>query len=100
MLVVVTGLLLLSAGGALAQGPPVEKETQRLVTSVSESLRQVLTCGGTPLRRGWWGQCGSLVIVLLPARSRCQGGARHWTNDLDAGEDRRTLVRRREPHWS
>ena len=53
VLVVVTRLLLLSAGGALAQGPPVEKETQRHVTSVSESLRQVLTCGGTRLGVGW-----------------------------------------------
>ena len=51
MLVVVTGLLLLSAGGALAQGPPVEKETQRLVTSVSESLRQVLWAFGLEFLR-------------------------------------------------
>jgi hypothetical protein len=37
------------------------------------------------------------VIVLLPARSRCQGGAPGWTYDLDAGEDRRTLVSTGEP---
>jgi hypothetical protein len=38
VLVVVTGLLLLSAGGALAQGPPVEKETQRLVNETSTTI--------------------------------------------------------------
>jgi hypothetical protein len=27
-------------------------------------------------------------------------GAPDWTNDLDAGEDRRTLMPRREPHSS
>ncbi len=26
-----------------------------------------------------------------PARSRCQRGAPYWTNDVDAGEDRRRL---------
>jgi hypothetical protein len=32
-----------------------------------------------------------------PARSRGQGGAPDWTNDLDAGEDRRRLLRREDP---
>src|SRR6266545_3428844 len=42
------------------------------------------------VRGSWW-------LLLLPARGRCQGGAPDWTNDLDAGEDRRKIGPAREP---
>ena len=35
--------------------------------------------------------------ICSTARSRGQGGAPDWTNDLDAGEDRRRLLRREDP---
>jgi|SRR6266571_8556382 len=36
-------------------------------------------------------------LLLLPGGGRGQGGAPDWTNDLDAGEDRRNIAVAREP---
>ena len=35
--------------------------------------------------------CCCSWLVAATDRSRCQGGAPHGTNDLDTGEDRRTI---------
>jgi hypothetical protein len=45
--VAVAGLLLLTAAGALAQGPPVAKETQRLVNETSTTI-DAHPCTGQP----------------------------------------------------
>src|SRR5215218_1813223 len=38
-----------------------------------------------------------LVLAVSAGRSRGQGGAPCWTNDLEAGEDRRRIRRREGP---
>jgi hypothetical protein len=60
------------------------------VVSEGMQTQSALSVEGPPVNRVY--PSGPRQLRFLPARSRGQGGAPHWTNDLDRGEDRHTMT--------